>query len=52
MRVYTYLPIMRVYTYQCQGSLDIEDVDAGVIIPGSWREEISNQLPSSNVIIT
>lgn len=46
--LHNWLRITSTNTYLPQGSLDIEDVDAGVTIPGSWRQEVNNQLPSSN----
>lgn len=40
--LHNYLRITNTNAYLPQGSLDIEDVDAGVVILGSWRQEVSN----------
>ncbi len=45
-----YLRITNANAYYLQGSTDIEDVDAGVIIPVSWRQEVNNCLVL-NIII-
>lgn len=46
--LHNWLRITSTNAYLPQGRLDIEDVDADVIINGSWRQEVNNQLPSSN----
>lgn len=40
--LHNYLRITNANAYLPQGTTDIEDIDAGVIIPGSWRREVSN----------
>lgn len=44
--LHNWMRITNINEYLPQSSLDLEYIDTGEIILGSWRQEVFNQLPT------